>query len=166
MLSAESRTMIAMLRRVSFLGIFAVLAAAAALASCGQTSAPSPPGICGLPAGVQVALVYPEPGATGVSDTFTQVILASQGTLPATYDAALFGSTYNGFIPFGAVLPAQTPLPSPAATPPSTFTNPVYYTSTNPGGFSFASGTVVTVDINDLYSSCLPGMALGSFTVQ
>ena len=128
-----------MRRRASCLAVFGVVAAGALLASCGSSS-PPPPGICGLPSGVQVALIYPEPGATAVPDGFSQIILAAQGTLPASYDAAVFGSSYNGFVAFGSVLNAPSPLPAPDATPPPSFTSVTYYTSTNPG-ITFNPGT-------------------------
>jgi len=89
---------------------------------------------------VQVALIYPAPGSTPIPDAFTQVIIAASGALPAA-----------------------SPFPSPAATPP--FANPTYYTSTN-GGYTFASQTLLTAQINDLNSNCTPGSSLGSFTTQ
>jgi hypothetical protein len=118
---------------------------------------------CVPPAGVQVAMVYPAPGSTAIPDTVNQVVLATLGTLPSTFNAVLLGSTFSGYVGFGSVLPAATPLPNPAATPP--FANPVYLTSNNPG-YTFTSGTTLTVQLNDLASGCSPGTSLGSFTVQ
>jgi len=151
----------AMRVKASFVAVFGVLAVGAALAGCGSTSSNPPLVPCTPPAGVQVALIYPAPGSTAIPDAFTQVVIASSGALPATFDVALSYAT--GGVLFGTVLPAATPLPSPAATPP--FANPVYYTSNNTG-FTFAAGTQLTAQINDTNSACTPGTSLGSFTTQ
>lgn len=152
----------AMRRTVVLLAVFTALGVAAVLASCGPSSNSTPPQ-CVAPAGVEVQMVYPVPGATGVPDAFTQVVLATQGTLPSTFSVTLVGSTFSGIAYFGAVLPAPTPLPSPAATP--AFANPTYLTSTN-GGYTFPAGTTLTAQLNDLNSNCVPGTVLGTFTVQ
>ena len=149
-----------MRRTATLAGACAVLGLAAVLASCGPSGNAAPP-TCVAPAGVQAALVYPAPGATGIPDTFSQVAIATQGALPATFDVAIVAS--SNVVLFGSVLPAASPLPSPAATPP--FGGPTYLTSTNPG-VTFASGTTLTAQLNDLNSSCTPGTVLGTFTVQ
>ena len=151
-----------MRRTETFLGAFALLGVGAVLASCGPTGTTNPPA-CVAPAGVQVAMIYPAPGATGIPDAFNQVVLATQGTLPATFDVTFVASSFSGIAYFGAVLPAASPLPSPAATPP--FSNPTYLTSTN-GGYTFVSGATLTAQLNDLNSNCVPGTVLGTFTVQ
>jgi len=147
--------------KVSFVAAFAVLAFGAALASCGPGGGSAAPVPCVPPAGVQVALIYPAPGSTAIPDAVTQVIIAASGPLPATFDVALTATSGQAY--FGQVLPAASPFPSPAATPP--FANPTYYTSTN-GGYTFASQTLLTAQINDLNSNCTPGSSLGSFTTQ
>ena len=155
--------MVGMGRTGGLLGLFAALGLGAVLAGCGNQGVNATPPPCVAPAGTQIQMVYPVPGATGVPDTFTQIVLATSGTVPATFDVTLVGSTLAGVAYFGSVLPAPTPLPSPVATP--SFANPVYLTSTN-GGYTFAPGTTVTAQINDLGSSCVPGTVLGTFTAQ
>lgn len=151
-----------MRRTAGFLCAFVALGVGAVLAGCGQSVNATPPA-CVAPAGVGVQVIYPAPGATGIPDAFTQVILATQGGLPATFDVTLVGPTFSGIAYFGSVLPAPTPFPSPAATP--SFTNPTYLTSTN-GGYTFAPGTTLTAQLNDLNSNCVPSTVLGTFTVQ
>ncbi len=148
--------------KASFIGSLGVLALGATLASCGGGGGSVAPVPCTPPAGVQAALIYPAPGSTAIPDQFAQVIIASSGPLPATFDVTL--SAGGGTVYFSQIVPAQTPFPSPAATPP--FANPTYYSSTNGNAITFVSATTLTAQINDLNSNCTPGTSLGSFTVQ
>ena len=142
----------------------ALAGAAAALAACNSGSAaPAPPGPCGSPAGVsQTVLVYPAPGATAVPDSIPLVIVGSTSAIPAGWSVAAVTNTGQGAIGTQFTV-APTPLPSPNQTP--SFANPVYQSSSVNASPPFA-GTVVTVYLNNLNSSCVPSVPLGTFTTQ
>lgn len=152
-----------MMRMKRFLPWFAVAGAAAALAACNSGSSSPTVNNCGSPKGVsQTVLVYPAPGATGVPDNITQVIVGSTSAIPSgwglTIATQLFG-TQNG----NGVVPAPTPLPTPNQTP--SFANPVYQSSTFSPAITTA-GTAMGVYLNNLNSNCVPSVLVGSFTTE
>jgi hypothetical protein len=154
---------------------FVLLAAGAiGLAACNNNGSSSV-SACGLPAGMQAALVYPAPNATRISTTVSQVVVGTSGTLPSDWQSGSGWDvelvyTPSGTYPGGAFgmefASASPPFPAPNATP--SFANPSYWSSS----FSYASnsntplppGTSITVWLNDLNSSCFPGVTIGSFS--
>jgi hypothetical protein len=142
-------------------GLF-VVSSALLLGGCGGGSGLSNSGACALPNGVQTALVYPAPGATGIPDNFGLVVLGSTAPLPPTYQAHVVNSTRQDALLFDGMSAPPNPLPVPNAPP--AFANPVYQASVNPG-HTFAAGTTVTVYLNNENgnSYCLATLNLGSF---
>ena len=124
---------------------------------------------------MQAALVYPVPGSTGNPTTLSEVVVATSGTLPAQWQAGSGwdveltytpSGTYPGAV-FGAgFASAAAPFPTPNATPP--FANPQYWAST----MSYAAnantplppGVLITATLNNLNSSCAPGVTFGTFS--
>jgi hypothetical protein len=154
-------------RRNSVVALVFSAAVSVGAAACGPSSSPAPPGACAPPKGVQTALVYPAPGATGIPDNLGEIIFASTGTgLTPSYNAVLYDNSTGGEAQynFATVTTWSSPLPSPAATPP--FANAVYQSSANgyPGGLP--QGHNLTVLLNNLNSNCIPETPYGSFTLQ
>lgn len=124
---------------------------------------------------MQAALVYPAPGSTANPTSLSQVVIATSGTLPAQWQSGAgwdidlvyaATGTYPGQV-FGAEFAsAAAPFPTPNATP--SFSSPTYWGSS----ISYASnantplppGTTITATLNNLNSSCYPGVAIGSFS--
>ena len=161
-----------MIRFLTCAGVAAMLAAI--VAGCNNYGGSAAVVACSTPAGMQASLIYPAPGSTGIPDNVSQVIVATNSTLPpdwqVTYgwDAAL---SYSGVIHYGLefVSVPPSPLPSPAATPGFGGTAQ-YWSSTLQYGVGVAPNltpaTVITVQLNDLNSTCSPGITLGTFTSQ
>jgi hypothetical protein len=123
---------------------------------------------CYPPPGVQDALIYPAPGATGIPDNIGEIIFASSALNGLFgFNARLIDETGGGtqvnFETFSGW--NQATVPQPAATPP--FSNPAYDQSINAGigtGSSFPPGHLITVELAG--PRCNPPIAYGSFTVQ
>lgn len=131
---------------------------------------------CTVPAGMQYSLVYPVPSSTGNPTNLSEVVVATSGTLPPTWMTGngwdiVLNYTATGAYPgsaLGGEFTATTPsaIPTPNATP--AFANPSYFQST----FSYASnanaplppGTSITATLNNLNSSCYPGVTIGTFS--
>jgi hypothetical protein len=166
----------ARIRSLTYAGVAAVLAAI--VAGCGGNSVTV--AACSTPAGMQASLIYPAPGSTGIPDNVSQVIIATNSTLPSDWQVGygwnvLLAYAYSGAYGsghYGAefVAASPSPLPSPAATPG--FAGPYqYWSSTIPyGGVSaipnLPPATAITVELNDSNSNCYPGVAIGGFTSQ
>jgi len=120
---------------------------------------------CDPPNGVQVALVYPAPGSTGIPDDLGGfVVLGSTRALPSNYGVVVQNNATGNAAGFGGVGPAPSPIPSPFATP--AFASPVYQASGSLGA-TFVAGSQLTVYFNDLNNpNCAPTLTLGSFKVQ
>ncbi len=134
-----------------------------ALVACNNNSGVSAPGPCGTPPGVsQTVMVYPAPGATGVPDSLTQVIVGSTSAIPSGWGVTLIAPATGQGLQGGAFQTAPAPLPTPNQTP--TFANPVYQTST----FSAldVAGSSIAVYLNNLNSDCVESQQIGSFTTQ
>jgi hypothetical protein len=148
--------------RAALLGI--VLAGVAALAACGglATSGTVPVIMCVLPAGTQVALAYPVPGATGVPDSPGQIVVAVSSPLPATWQVVVEvpGQVATGGALLTAILPSA--IPTPYATP--SFASPAYETSGLTGSLPAAS--TVQIGLNDESSDCNSYPLIGSFTTH
>ncbi|HTX02585.1 MAG TPA: hypothetical protein VMD07_02805 [Candidatus Acidoferrales bacterium] len=131
---------------------------------------------CTVPTGMQYSLVYPVPSSTGNSTSLSEVVVATSGTLPPTWmtgngwDVEL-NYTATGSYPgtaFGSdfATVSVNAIPTPNASP--SFANPSYFVST----FSYASnantplppGTLITATLNNLNSSCYPGVTIGKFS--
>lgn len=166
-----------MLRAVTCAGVAAMLAAIVTGCNNGSTANIV---ACSTPAGMQASLIYPAPGSTAIPDNVSQIIIATNSTLPsdwqvtygwdavATYPAS---STYgNGHPGTEFVSTAASPLPSPAATPGFSGTAQYWSSTLVYGGPNalpnLPPATQITVVLNDLNSSCYPGVPLGSFTTQ
>jgi len=120
---------------------------------------------CALPAGVSAALVYPAPGSSGNTTSPAQVVIAANGTLPAT-SYLLLSFPFNsitGSARFGSQIGSVSPpFPTPNGTP--SFANPTYYGS----NFSYSptalpGGSTITVSLNDTATACAPGVTVGTF---
>jgi hypothetical protein len=165
----------AMIRFVTCTGIAAMLAAI--VSGCNSYNGVNVVA-CSTPAGMQASLIYPAPGSTAIPDNVSQIIIATNSTLPAdwqvTYgwDALLtFNNPNFGNAHYGNefVSTAASPLPSPAATP--AFAGPYqYWSSTIPYGPpnfpNLPPATAITVQLNDLNTTCSPGITIGGFTTQ
>lgn len=140
------------------------LAAAAVLAACNNGNVTGGSAVaCGTPSGVTQGpvLVYPAPGATAVPDSFGQIVVASNTTMPSTWDVAIYTAAGSGATGAGFQA-ASPPFPTPNASP--TFANPVYQSS----GFTGTTipGSTIAVYLNELASSCTPSVEIGTFTTQ
>lgn len=145
--------------------ILALFACGLALAACnggGTTNPPAPGPTCSPPAGTQYALVYPAPGATGIPDSFGQVIIGSSPALPSSWNVVLTTAISPGGVGGGTFQTATPPFPTPNATP--SFASPAYQSSSFAG--ATFPGEVVNVYLNNTGSSCTPLGAIGSFTTQ
>lgn len=166
----------AMIRNVTGAGIAALLAAI--VAGCGGSTVNV--SACSTPVGMQASLIYPAPGSTAIPDNVSQVIIATNNTLPSDWQVGygwdvLLAYAFNGAYGSGHygnefVSASPSPLPSPAATPG--FAGPYqYWSSTIPYGGANAlpnlpPASAITVELNDLNSNCYPGVVIGSFTTQ
>jgi hypothetical protein len=90
-------------------------------------------------------------------------VIATNAVFPSSYDAIVSGNIGGVAqqVAFGALI--GTTLPS-GSKPPS-FSNPIYYASTNPG-VTFDARSAISVALNDTSSNCTPGAPIGTFTVQ
>jgi hypothetical protein len=151
-----------------------VLAASAALAACNSNTNPAPVPtlgpVCQLPAGVQTALVYPAPNATGVSDSNGLIVIGSTTALPVGQSGNDWDIWFSDAVTGGAVAPlnpgarlqaASPPFPAPTATP--AFPNPQYQRESS--GVPFAAGQVVTIYVNNERgpNNCAP-LQIGRFS--
>jgi len=158
---------------LSFARFFTAAASAAILAlllaGCGGTNYGTNAFVspCVLPSNVTAtALVYPAPNSTGNTSSLSQVIVATNGTLPSSWDVVLtfpFTSVYGSQRFGGTITSVTPPFPSPNQLP--TFASPTYYTS----GFNNVTqplppGTVITATLNDTASNCSPGVTVASFS--
>jgi hypothetical protein len=164
-----------MIRTLSCLVALAVLTIAAVgcgggCSNCGTISA------CTVPAGMQYSMVYPAPNSTGNPTSLSQVAIATSGTLPSDWTSGSgwdieLNYTATGAYPGHALgnefaATSLGAVPTPNATP--SFANPVYWQS----AFSYAAnantplppGTLITATLNDLNSSCYPGVTIGTFS--
>jgi hypothetical protein len=119
--------------------------------------------VCQPPQGIQLELVYPANGATGLPDNIGEVVFAASADMPANYRAYLIDITGGGtqqvnFGNFQYILPT----PPPGSTQPS-FSSPLYYPSQNPG-VTFPQGHTIEIALQQL--KCDTSPAYGTFTVQ
>lgn len=155
-------------------GSVIALAAAVSLAACNSNNNPAPlPTLgptCTLPAGTQTVLVYPAPGATGVSDTTGEIVIGSTAALPVGQSGNDWDIWFSDAVTNGALAPLSRntglaatlpPFPAPNATP--SFANPQYQQQTS--GVPFASNQTVTVYVNNKASgdNCAP-LQIGQFS--
>ena len=150
------------------LAIVAVVLAGCYNSGCTNCYGAAP---CRLPTGMQAALIYPAPGSTGNPVSLPQVVFATSGTLPtdwANWDVILTyvpTGAYSGQVIGGTVTAPPSPVPTPTATAP--FPSPTYWSSSFNYGSSINTpmppGFVITATLNDLSSSCYPGVAFGQF---
>ena len=151
-----------MTRRMLF-GLLGVAAVVVAGCNSGATSGTSSP--CGFPVGTSSVLVYPAPGATGIPDNVSVIVLGSTAALPGAYGTLLVNNSSQNSVFFNQVAAAPNPLPLPNAIP--SFANPVYQSSGNPqGSVTFVAGSSVSVYLNNTSGACTPTLLLGTFTVQ
>lgn len=164
-----------MIRLVTY--VAAAVAVVAIVAGCGGGGCTNCVAVtpCVTPAGMLASLSYPLPGATAVPGNISQVIVATNSTLPSDWQAGAgwdvllaypFSSAYsNGH--YGAEFTAATaPYPTPTATP--SFAGPQYWSSTISyvNAPNLPPGTQITVELNDANSYCFPGVTIGTFTTQ
>lgn len=131
---------------------------------------------CSVPAGMQYALVYPAPSSTAVSTTLSQVVVATSGTLPSDWQTGSGWDvelvyTQSSAYPYGAALGQEfvatnPPFPTPNATP--SFSSPSYWSSafsyTPSASSPLPPGSVITATLNDLNSTCYPGVTIATFS--
>lgn len=158
-------------------GLVALAAAAAIAAGCNNYGCSNcvSYSACTVPSGLKYALVYPAPSSTGIPTNLTQAVVATSGTLPSDWNTGsgwdvelIYTPTgaYPGTALGGEFATANPPFPTPNATP--SFASPSYWSST----FSYAAnantplppGTLITATLNDLNSTCFPGVTLGTFS--
>jgi hypothetical protein len=150
----------------------AIAGAAMSLAGCNNGSSPSvTPTLgptCTLPAGTQVALVYPAPGSTGVVDGNGEIVIGASPALPVNqsgenwdiwYSDAVTGGAFASLNPGTSLTTVAPPFPTPNQTP--SFANPVYQEQSS--GVQFAASQVVTVYVNNTASNCTP-LQIGTFS--
>lgn len=130
---------------------------------------------CSVPAGMKYALVYPAPSSTAVTTNLAQVVVGTSGTLPSDWQSGSGWDVELLYTPTGAypgAILGQTfattnpPFPAPNATP--SFSSPSYWSSS----ISYAAnantplppGTLITATLNDLNSTCFPGVTIGTFS--
>lgn len=122
---------------------------------------------------MKYALVYPAPSSTGVPTNLSQAIVATSGTLPSDWqsgsgwDVALIYTqvgTYPGSVLGNIFASTNPPFPTPNATPsfasPAYWNSPISYTVNTP----LPPGTFITATLNDLNSTCFPGVTIGTFS--
>jgi hypothetical protein len=125
---------------------------------------------------MQYSLIYPVPSSTGNPTSLSEVVVATTGTLPGAWTSGSgwdveLNYTATGAYPghalgneFATISPSA--IPTPNATP--SFSNPSYWQSS----FSYAAnantplppGTTITATLNNLNSSCYPGVTIGTFS--
>ena len=164
-----------MIRLVTYVAAAAALAAifAGCNSGCSNCVTVLP---CGTPAGMAASLIYPAPGSTAIPDNVSQIVLATNSTLPPDWQTGqgwdiLLSYPYSGAYGNGhyanEFVTATPPFPTPNATPSFSGT-PQYWSST----MSYVSapnlppGTLITVEMNDQNSVCFPGVTIGAFTTQ
>jgi hypothetical protein len=154
------------MKRAGFAG---VIVAAAVAVGCSSVSVPNPKPTATAVACPALALVgpqvlYPIPGATGVSTAAGSIVVS--GGLPSTavVDLAAAGGRATDLGPLG---PPPSPLPSPEATPyynPSPPPPPPLY---GVAYLQLASGTTYTISYHDTATPCpLAIGGGGTFTTQ
>jgi hypothetical protein len=146
-------------KSLGLLGIALALALTACSSGSGSSSNPSNFPNCTAPG--SFVGIYPENGATNVSDGIQQVYVASSVTLGSQYQNVISaggGTPYYGNS-FTQVTFSQVPTPH---TNPG-FANPIYYTVTFP---NLSAGTQYTMYLNNQNSqNCVPLQYL-QFTTQ
>lgn len=139
------------------------VAAVALAAGCGGGSNATTPSIpCTLPAGTAVSVLYPIPGATGVPDSLSSVVLGVKPPLPSNWQIVLGSSTatyFGGSLVPGTPLPVPTPI---ATTPPGATVE--YSTFVGTGGL--VGNTVYQVALNNTNANCNSFPTFGSFTAR
>jgi len=157
--------------------LISAVASALILSACNNSTTPSTlPTLgptCTLPAGTQVALVYPAPNASGVVNSNGEIVIGSTTALPVNqsgqnwsiwYSDAVLNSQGIQFAPINSntsLASTSPPFPNPNTTP--TFANPQYQQQTS--GVQFAAGQTVTIYVNNSASgdNCTP-LQIGSFS--
>lgn len=154
-------------------GLATVAGACIALEACNSNTNPSPlptlGPVCQLPSGVQTALVYPAPSATGASDSNGLIVIGSTTALPVGQSGNDWDIWFSDAVTFGFLAPlnpnsslatASPPFPAPNATP--SFPNPQYQEQS--AGVPFATGQTVTVFVNNKAAgnNCSP-LQIGRF---
>lgn len=139
------------------------------LAACGggtTVTGPTPGPTCG-PTNVQTQLIYPQPGATAVPDSLSQIVIAVSSPLPInTFNLALIALNNGGGTAFTAnplaqIQPSQLPAGSATATIPTPTYEAVNLIATLP------SGTQLQTAINQPNSNCTPqNIPSGIFTTR
>lgn len=165
-----------MIRAISCLVALAALAVVAVGCGGGCAYCTTTVSKCTVPTGMQYALVYPVPNSTGNPTSLSQVVVATSGTLPTNWQSGNgwdveLNYTATGAYPgtalgteFATISPSA--IPTPNASP--TISNPSYWQST----FSYAAnantplppGTTITATLNNLNSTCYPGVTIGTFS--
>ena len=151
-----------MTSRLAVCGV--LLAGFGALAACTSSATPqgyTPVVPCVVPAGTTVTLAYPVPGATGVPDALSQVVVAVSSPLPATWKIVL-GAAGNGYGEELLTAIAPNAIPTPYAAPTST---PISYESSIVSG-SLPAGSLVGVLLADTSSTCNAYPQIGTFSTQ
>lgn len=147
-----------MARALVALGL--ILLAACGGSSSGAPAAPTPTATpvanCSLSPGVQLAVVYPANGATGVSTNTTGVVVGASATPPALIQLELIDQNNN--VQVGATLIAAAP-PAGYAAP---FSPASYWESL---GFSLVGGDKYTVYfVNGQQQGCAAAPLGASFS--
>jgi hypothetical protein len=149
--------------------LLAVLTAGALVACNGGNSVVNIPGSgtnCGgPPAGNQVEVLYPIPGATNAPAGLGTIYISSKGTLPIPpsggYNLALSTgpSVLIGTSPFGQT--SESKIPTPHATP--SYSNPTYYaTSLGPSAVIGPNQSVAV--FWSITNACTPRTQISSFS--
>ena len=123
------------------------------------------PGACTPPAGVDVSLIYPEPGSTGVPNNFSEIIVASSvvGGLSSGYRTYVTNANNTTSNLYGYLQPYPNPLPTPNAAPP--FSGQVTYQLSESPGITWPASSSLQVYLAGS-PNCRPVDLLGSFTVS
>jgi hypothetical protein len=146
---------------------FALLVVLTGCNSGSSNPAPAPTASVPCTPPVPVSLVYPAANQTLVPDSTTQIIIATNGALPSTWNVVLSYQPYPA--PFGSgafggtVQTTLPPFPNGAAVPP--YANPTYYSSSI-GSQGLPPGALISVGINDTSNSGCYASPLGTFSSQ
>lgn len=164
-----------MIRLVTYVAAAAALAAVIAGCNNGCTNCVtvSP---CATPSGMAASLIYPAPGSTGIPDNVSQVVVATNSTIPSDWSTGqgwdillsyAYSPAYGNGHYGNAFASTAAPFPTPNATPafsgtPQYWSSPLTYTNAP----NLPPATLITVELNDLNSVCFPGVTIGTFTSQ
>ncbi|MDQ2865957.1 MAG: hypothetical protein M3R51_06995 [Candidatus Eremiobacteraeota bacterium] len=150
---------------------FVLAGVAAALAACNGNNSgggyvgPSPGPTCG-PYGISSQLIYPPAGATGVSDSIPQMVVALSTPLPInTYNLALTGNNFSSLTANYLSQISASQLPSGSAT--TTIPNPTYEAVNLIAALPSATQISVALNIPSDPNNCTPqNIPNGTFTSQ